>query len=831
MTADEADEIIRLMKSGAGFTDDDGDYFTSYTYDAGTQKFRYMHAWTVIGSVLSDIEYPESDFKAMLMQDFSLPEIKAMTQIHTSQPAAIAKPEKFEALKVKIEPKEESAFLLADAIKTHSLAEVQRILPKISNLNGVLKDQMKHTPLTLACTYGSVEIANALIAAGADINLPDDQPESPLGAACGSYVKAAVGPLVKMLFEKGARLTHVNTGEDGFIHHAATAGSLEAVKLLADHGVSVNTPGAYKRTALMYAATDGNSPELVDFLIKSGAHVNARNEGGENVLFEMATRGEINTKIAALILDAGIDISYRHPSYGTALSWAANCGRVELVRMLIDRGADVNAGLKKNESPIVQAMMGGHHEIVKILFNAGADVNSKNFGGWGLLEYASEQKDEELVQAILDRQKTAEKSNKDVGEALSEAAQKGNISMLQLLLKNGADLEARNRWGHETPLMKAAYYGQVEAVAWLLDHGAKMEARDSRGNTALLHAAWMGKCDVVKLLLERGAEVQAVNNLNWNALMQAALEGHVDVAKILLQHGSRTDLIDKEKGANVHYLAKRSGSKALLELLEEHGAKPRQFRELNPGEDFVDIRECEYCQYIPQRKELANAESLGDYPGLVELHSHSTDVDRYATSTIEVYKCKLCGTYYQNDHYIDTEDSFVAGPTIHRHLQRFNFERLKMAFAEYQLTEEALEFSTRLPQLIAIMKKGLAREGSSIHPHFLPYFIENVTDKYILTSDWAGLKRDLLSHADKILALRGAEDLITIVGDGKYASTGGEQVYKAYRHITPDVFTETSKLLKKNRKEFREILEAIQKLPEHSAAAKKVLESADYYKV
>jgi ankyrin repeat protein len=481
--------------------------------------------------------------------------------------------------------------------------------------------------------------------------------------------------------------------------------------------------------------------------------------------------------------------------------------------------------------------MSGHHEIVKILFAAGADPESKNFGGWSLLEYATEKKDEPLVRAIMERlerkkpagkQTVAERDQKS--EALAKAAEKGDTSMLGLLIRQGANINGLSRWGDETPLMKAAYYGKTEAAAWLIDHGATIEARDSRGNTALLHAAWMGKVGVVELLLKKGADVNALNNLGWNALMQAALEGHHETAKILLEHGARTDFIDKEKGATAYYLAQRSGSGKTLEVLKEYGAQPRVWRALKPGEPRVDIRECEYCQYIPQGKELANAESLGDYPGLIQLHTHSTEVDRYATSTIDVFKCKLCWSYYQNDHYIDTEDSFVAGPTIHRHLQRFNFERLKMALLEYQLTEENAEFSARLPHLIATMKEVLAREGSAIHPHFLRHFIENVTDSYILAGDWERLKRDLLSHTDKKLALRVADDLIIIFGEGKYASAGGEQVYKAYRHITPDVYEQTKKILAAHSQELKDILKAI-RAEGGGKAVDDVLKSAKYYKI
>ncbi len=717
MTSEEADEVIRLMKSGKMFSEDDGDYFWSYSYNPEKNNFRYMYVWTVIGSLLSDAEYSETEFKDFLIRECSYREFTGSSWVGKTEPA---------------------------------------------------------------------------------------KPAAPMSENSAS-----------------------SSFED--IHEAATAGSLAGVMHFVEKGTPVNTPDTYGRTPLMHAATDGKSPELIAYLIQVGADVNAKHEGGENVLFEMATRGDVDIEIARLILGAGIDLAYSHPNYGTVLAWAANCGRTELVRLLIERGADVNAGAEKKESPIAQAMMGGHHEIVKLLFAAGAGANSKNYGGWTLLEYATEENDKELVKAILARQK--EQETPVNSEAMVKAAEQGNISMLKLLLKEGVDVNGRSSWGRETPLMKAAYYGKAKAAAWLIDHGAEIEARDSRSNTALLHAAWKGKLDVIRLLLERGADVNAVNDLNWNALMQAVIEGHHAAAQVLLEKGARTDLIDKQKGASVYYLAERSGSKDTLELVKSYGALPRQFRKLKSGESFVDILECEYCLYIPQRKEIANAESLGDYPGLVELHSHSTEVDRYATSTIDVLKCKLCGTFYQHDHYIDTEDSFVAGPHIDRHLQRFNFERLKMALMEYKLTNEAAEFSARLPHLIAHMKQVLAREGSSIHPHFLPYFIENVTDTYLLADDWAGLVRDLMGHGDKKLVLAVADDLITIFGNGKYAAAGGEQDYKAYRHITPDIFKYTRNLLKTHRKEFRKILDNIGAMAEYAAAGKKVIESADYYKI
>lgn len=830
MTQSEADQIIREMKAGMGFSDEENDVFWSYTYDAEKKKFSYLEAWMVIGHPLDGREYTEKEFADLLIAQFDYHTVMALV-FNRGKPQP--PPELMPAQKKADYPQR-----VLTAIEAGDLKTVQELVKDKKDLQIVKTGPNQRSPLTLACQHGQAEVVEYLLKLGTDANRKDGKNETPLRVACDGYKPDNMGKIVALLFDAGAKVSKNKAGQDGAIHYAAMYGSCEAVKLLVKHGASVDVAGSYGRTPLIYAAADGKSVELVDFLLQSGADANAVTEGKDNALFDMMTRDEPSVAIAERLIDAGLDIHYVHPSYKTILGWAANCGKKDIVKLLLARGADVNAENKRNESPIAQAMMSGHHEIVKMLFAAGAQPDSKNYGDWSLLEYATEQKDKELVNAIIERCKKINPPAKAEGEkddqkseALMKAAEKGNIEMLEILLMQGADIDGRSRWGRETPLMKAAYYGQADAAAWLLDHGAALEARDSRGNTALLHAAWMGKLDVIRLLLKRGAEVNAANDLNWNALMQAALEGHHAVSKVLLEQGARTDLIDKEKGATVYYLAQRSGSKDTLAVVQSYGATPREFRKLRKGEAFVDIRDCEYCQYIPQRKDLANAESLSDYPGLVELHTHSTEVDRYATSTIDALECKLCGTFYQNDHYIDTEDAFVAGPTIYRHLQRFNFERLKMALAEYKMEKEASEFGARLPQLIEAMKEALAREGSSIHPHFLPHFTENVTDTFILAGDWEGLTRDLLGHSDKKLALTVADDLITIFGEGKYASAGAEQVYKAYRHITPDIFSQTHKLLTRHRKEFQEILKNIHALAEHAAAAQKVIESAKYYKI
>jgi hypothetical protein len=86
--------------------------------------------------------------------------------------------------------------------------------------------------------------------------------------------------------------------------------------------------------------------------------------------------------------------------------------------------------------------------------------------------------------------------------ALMTAAEKGHTRIAQVLLENGADVEAKGP-GSLTPLIYAATEGRTETVKLLVDKGADIHRRTVMG-TPLEAAQMSGKNDeTVKFLRER----------------------------------------------------------------------------------------------------------------------------------------------------------------------------------------------------------------------------------------------------------------------------------------------------------------------------------------
>lgn len=70
------------------------------------------------------------------------------------------------------------------------------------------------------------------------------------------------------------------------------------------------------------------------------------------------------------------------------------------------------------------------------------------------------------------------------GIALHTASENGYVEIIEVLLVNGAEVDARNV-ENRTPLHLSCYYGHSGVAEKLLIHGANIHSRNSRNFTAL----------------------------------------------------------------------------------------------------------------------------------------------------------------------------------------------------------------------------------------------------------------------------------------------------------------------------------------------------------
>ena len=105
------------------------------------------------------------------------------------------------------------------------------------------------------------------------------------------------------------------------------------------------------------------------------------------------------------------------------------------------------------------------------------------------------------------------------------AAELGNMAALQVLIENGAAVNAQPaRFGGGTALQLAAIGGFIGIAEELLRRGADVDAPPAKlqGRTALEGAVEHGRIDMVRFLLNAGAEINSPGQGQYDRLVKLA---------------------------------------------------------------------------------------------------------------------------------------------------------------------------------------------------------------------------------------------------------------------------------------------------------------------
>ena len=156
-------------------------------------------------------------------------------------------------------------------------------------------------------------------------------------------------------------------------------------------------------------------------------------------------------------------------------------------------------------------------------------------------------------------------------EKLFESIRQGRVEQADSCLGAGARLEARNLEG-ATPLIVAVTAGRQDMAALLLKKGADVQARRNGyyGSTALMEVASANDTAMARLLLSYGADVHRRDTFGDPAINWAAYYGHISFTRLLLEQGAGWDVASRH-GTALDIAAKQ-WNLPLLEFFIDWGA-------------------------------------------------------------------------------------------------------------------------------------------------------------------------------------------------------------------------------------------------------------------
>lgn len=148
--------------------------------------------------------------------------------------------------------------------------------------------------------------------------------------------------------------------------------------------------------------TEDEAVEMAKVFLRHGANVDGNGVPEKHDTPLIAAASLHADKVAIFYIENGADIHHAGTHGGTALHWAAWCGRSRVVTKLIDEGAEINKlCVDFKATPLFWAVLGlkrghkkdfqTHLECVNLLVQAGADRYIPNVDGKTVFDLLDDQ--------------------------------------------------------------------------------------------------------------------------------------------------------------------------------------------------------------------------------------------------------------------------------------------------------------------------------------------------------------------------------------------------------------------------------------------------------
>jgi ankyrin repeat protein len=148
---------------------------------------------------------------------------------------------------------------------------------------------------------------------------------------------------------------------------------------------------------------------------------------------------------------------------------------------------------------------------------------------------------------------------------LLQAIDKGDLALVQKLVKEGADIDVELSNGMK-PIHVAAATGQADIAEFLLDSGADVNSRSKKGITPLNLALDTQDIDTIKVLLSKEAQYSGSD------IYGAIFKDHLDIVKLLVNTPELANLTGR-KNITLLHVAAMAGRPAIVQYLIDQGAK------------------------------------------------------------------------------------------------------------------------------------------------------------------------------------------------------------------------------------------------------------------
>lgn len=348
-------------------------------------------------------------------------------------------------------------------------------------------DKYGRRPMHLAAEHGSTRAVRKLLMHGAELNVYNNDGLSPLMVATR---KGHVG-VMRSLLHGGAKVNSCNARRETALHYASAAGCMEAVEALLASKASVEVHDAEGVTPLMQSAKFGHL-NVINHLVKEAkADLNAIDLEGSTVVHYAIKNHQ--TEALQFLIEQQANLSVQNKSNMTPFVLSIFCNHCEGLRLLLAANVDRTIdGL--NGTPLTLAALKGHSLCVRILIDHGEEPDEYGYFGMTPLMSAAFEGHVDVIDTLLNLGADPDYPGRWGSHAIHkclmrvtpENAERRQKSLIRLI-RAGADVNPRLvcagiftavTCGRNCPLSFALMSGYISMAQILLRAGVQLEGRE-----------------------------------------------------------------------------------------------------------------------------------------------------------------------------------------------------------------------------------------------------------------------------------------------------------------------------------------------------------------
>lgn len=357
------------------------------------------------------------------------------------------------------------------------------------------------------------------------------------------------------LILSGADVNMINENKETPLHVAAMSGSFKCGKTLIASGANVNAKtNLFEETPLHFAVQQG-CEELLILLLDAGAEVDAKNCDMEGPVFTAIRWCRPN--MIPLLAQRGANLNDINLLGQTPLAVAMNFESKCVIKALLDAGAvEEISGISKSKLDLLQLEFPKTDTVETM--NRPMPVNSNK-----------------------EHKKCFREADPDVSE-LFECVSKNQVDILEEKLKESPEKSnGTAKFNLEGLLHAAATYGATECVSALIRYGANVNSLTECDIESPLHIAIReGYFDMFFELLRNGADIEATNCDGETPIFTAVKNNRIEFFRVLTRMGASTNHINFGGISPIHF-AVMASNRFMVQSLLYYGADPA-LGNLNP---------------------------------------------------------------------------------------------------------------------------------------------------------------------------------------------------------------------------------------------------------